>query len=134
VKHFCPQYLRGCEGSLGSLMTSKSRTWVSCERTQCQDSHNHKTTPHAIALSDHEDAKVCDGACNNASLTQTSTDEWKLANQKLLPSSVPEGEGEICFGMVSLRMQMMTVKAPRGLTRLQTDLRRESSRVESVSA
>jgi hypothetical protein len=115
-------------------MTSTSRTWVSYERTQYQDSNNHKITPHAIALSDHEDVDVCGGACNNTSLTQTSAEEWKLANKKLLANSVPEEEEEICFGMVSLRMQMMIVRAPRGLTRLQTDLRRESSHVESVSA
>lgn len=124
----------GCEGSLGSLMTSTPRTWVSCERTQYQDSNNYTTTPHAITLSDHEDVKVYDGACNNTYLTQTSAEEWKLANKNLPANSVPEEEEEICFGMVSLRMQMMTVKAPRWLTRLQTDLRRESSRVESVSA
>jgi hypothetical protein len=115
-------------------MTRTSRTKDPCERTQYQDSNNHKTVPHAIALSDHENVKVGDGACNNTSLTQTSTEESKLANKKLLPNSVFEEEEEICFGMVSLRMQMMTVKAPRGLTRLQTDLRRESSRVEPVSA
>ena len=124
----------GCEGLLGSLMTSTPRTWVPCERTQYQDSDNHTTTPHAIALSDHEDVNVRDGACNNTSLTQTSVEEWKLANKNLLPNSVPEEEEEICFGMVSLRMQMMIVRASRGLTCLQTDLRRESSRIESVSA
>jgi hypothetical protein len=111
-----------CESSFDSLMTSTPRTWVPCERTQYQGSNNHTTTPYAIALSDHEDVEVCSGACNNASLTQTSTEEWKLASKNVLPNSVPEGEEEICYGMVSLRMQMMTAKALRWLTRLQTDL------------
>jgi hypothetical protein len=118
-----------CESSFDSLMTSTPRTWVPCERTQYQGLNNHTTTPYAIALSDHEDVEVCGGGCNNASLTRTSAEEWKLANKDVLPNSVPVGE-EICFGMVLLRMQMMTVKATRWLTRLQTDLRRESSRVE----
>jgi hypothetical protein len=107
----------GCEGSLGSLMISTPRTWVPCERTQHQDPNNHTTTPHAITLSDHEDAKAYDGACNNVYLTQTSAEEWKLAGENVLANSVPEEEEEICFGMVSLRMQMMTAKAPRWLTR-----------------
>ena len=90
----------GCEGSLGSLMTSTPRTWVSCERTQYQDSNNYTTTPHAITFSDHEDVKVYDGTCNNTCLTQTSAEEWKLANKNVLANSVPEEEEEICFGMV----------------------------------
>jgi hypothetical protein len=93
-------------------MTSTSRTRVPCECTQYQDSNNHKTTPHAIALSVDEDVKVYDSACNNTSLTQTSTEERKLANEKPLPNSVPEEEEEICFGMVLLRMRMMIVKTP----------------------
>jgi hypothetical protein len=107
----------GCEGSLGSLMTSTPRTLVPCERTQYQDTNNHNTTPHTITLSDREDVEVYDSACDNASLTQTSAEEE-----------------EICFGMVLPQMQMITIKATRRLTRLQTDLRCESSRVESVSA
>ena len=103
----------GCEGSLGSLMTGIPRTWVPCERTQYQDSDNHTTTPYAITISDYEDVKVYDGTCNNTSLTQTSAEEWKLANKDVLPNSGSVEEEEICFGMVSLRMQMMTVKAPR---------------------
>lgn len=113
-----------CEGLLGSLMTSTPRTWVSCERTQYQDSNNYTTTPHPITLSNHEDMTLYDGACNNTYLTQISAEEWELANKNLPANSVPEEEEEICFGMVSLRMQMITVKAARWLTRLRTDLRR----------
>ena len=124
----------GYEGPLDSLMTSTPRTWVPCECTQCQDSNNHTTTPYALTISDYEDVKVYDGTCNNTFFTQISTEEQNLVDKDVLPTGVLVAEEEICFGMVSLRMQMMTVKAPRRLTRLQTDLRRESSRVKSVSA
>jgi hypothetical protein len=93
-------------------MTSIPRTWIPCERTQCQDSNNRKTTTHAITLSDHEGVKVYDGACNNTSLAQMSAEDCKLVNIKVLPNSVTEEEQEICFGMVSLRMQIIIVKVP----------------------
>jgi hypothetical protein len=46
--------------------------------------------------------KVYDGACDNTLLIQTPAEEWKLANQNVLPHSVPEEKEEICYGMVSL--------------------------------
>ena len=113
----------GCEGSPDPLMTSTPRY-----------SNSYTIAPHAITLSDHEDVKVYDGACNNTLFTQKSAEERKSADKDVLPNNVPVVEEEICFGMVLPRMQMMTVKAPRRLTHLQTDLRRESSRVKSVSA
>jgi hypothetical protein len=134
VKHFYSQNLIGCEDSLGSLTTSTPRTRLPCERTQYQDDLNdHNITPHANTLWGHEDVEVHEVACDNTSLNQTSAEDWNLADKKALSNSVPEEEEEICFGMVPPRMQMTTIKALRGLTRLRTDLRRESSCVESVS-